>query len=116
MARADERRWHYRIRFPERAVPHLVIGREPRRVLDVSEGGLRYLLADAETAPEVDAEFAATLRLHEGREVAVRAVVARVEGRKVSCRLHPPGIPLNVMFAEQRWLLRRYPLLFRAAS
>ena len=46
----------------------------------------------------------------------MHAIVERVHGRTVSCRLASPGISLNVMFAEQRWLLRRYPLLFRAAG
>lgn len=116
MARTDERRWHYRIRYPDRVVPQLVVGAAggtPCRVVDISEGGLRFLLGAGEKPPEADAEFGATLRLHEGREVALRCTVLRVDGRTVSCRLAPPGVPLNVMFAEQRWLLRRYPLLFR---
>ena len=116
MARDDERRWHYRIQYPERAVLAFETAGATLRVLDISESGLRYELGEGERAPDLDAEFEGRLKLHEGRKVELRVVVARVQGRSVSCRLFPPGIPLNVMFAEQRWLLRRYPLLFRAAS
>ncbi len=89
MARTDERRWHYRIRYPDRAVPHLVIGAAagtPCRVVDISEGGLRFLLAPGAPAPAADGEFGATLRLHEGREVALRCTVLRVDGRTESIR------------------------------
>ena len=116
MPRTDERRWHYRIHYPERAMLGFEMAGATLRVEDISETGMRYQLAEGEQAPEVDAEFAGVLKLHEGRATELHVVVARVQGRSVSCRLFPPGIPLNVMFAEQRWLLRRYPLLFRAAS
>ncbi len=116
MARRDEQRWHYRITYPERAVPTFTTGGTALRVLDLSEAGMRYALADDDDAPNVDDECSGMLKLHEGRTVELRAVVARVQGRTVSCRILPPGIPLSVTFAEQRWLLRRYPLLFRAAS
>jgi hypothetical protein len=115
VAHADDRR-SYRLHFPERAVPAFETAGASRIVLDMSESGLRYQLGDADTVPELEAEFEGLLKLHEGRRVELRVTVARVSGREVSCRLSPPGLPLNVMFAEQRWLLRRYPLLFRAAS
>lgn len=116
MPRTDERRWHYRILYPERAVLSFETSAGALRVLDISETGMRYQLAAGEAAPEPDSEFSGVLKLHEGRAVDLRVVVARVDGRNVSCRLFPPGVPLNVMFAEQRFVLRRYPLLFRAAS
>lgn len=116
MARSDERRRHYRIQYPDRAVLTFETTAGSLRVIDISEVGMRYALAAGEAAPEPDTEFSGVLKLHEGRAVDLRVVVARVDGRNVSCRLLPPGVPLNVMFAEQRFVLRRYPLLFRAAS
>jgi hypothetical protein len=116
VASPEERRWHYRIPYPEREVLAFDTGAVTLRVLDISEAGLRYLVPEGERPPEPDTELAGLLRLHEQRRVELRAIVSRVDGRKVSCRIFPPGIPLNVMFAEQRWLLRRYPLLFRAAG
>lgn len=116
MARADERRSAYRLRYPDRAMPAFEAEHAVLRVLDVSERGLRYECPAGEAAPETGQVIAGVLRMHQARTVDVQAVVERVHGRTVSCRLASPGISLNVMFAEQRWLLRRYPLLFRAAG
>ena len=116
MTAPDERRWHYRVEYPERAMPVVDTRDGPARMLDVSEAGLRYELPIGAPPPEADEEFTAVLRFHDARKVEVRVVITRVSGRRVSARIAAPGIPLNVMFAEQRWLMRHYPLRFRAAG
>ncbi len=116
MSRYAERRTHYRVHYPERATASLAMASGAVRVFDISETGLRFALADDAPVPEAGMELDGVLTLHEGRAVEIRVAVTRVHARSVSCRLFPPGIPLSVMFAEQRWLLRRYPLLLRATG
>ena len=116
MRTTEERRWHYRVVYPERATPFFDFRVGSAPVLDLSELGLRFDVPDGAVVPALHTELEGVLRLHEARKVTVKVIVARTNGRQVSCRIFPSGIPLNVIFAEQRWLRQRYPLRFRAAS
>lgn len=116
MRTTEERRWHYRVEYPERATPVFDFHLGSAPVLDLSELGLRFDVPAGASVPHMDTEIEGVLRLHEARKVTVKVIVARTCGRQVSCRVVPAGIPLTVIFAEQRWLRSRYPLRFRATS
>ena len=109
-AAAADRREHFRIVYPKFVQPRFVIDgvSVPMRVYDCSETGVRY-----ERPPnvplEVGDEVTGTLRFHPRRQVELLGVVVRAGSADVALRLIPPGIPISVMFAEQRHLMRMYP-------
>ncbi len=109
-AAASDRREHFRIIYPKFVQPRFVIDgvAEPMRLYDCSETGLRYQRPAGIPLEEGD-EVTGTVRFHPRRQVEVLGVVVRAGSADVALRLIPPGIPIAVMFAEQRHLMRMYP-------
>ncbi|MBI3791255.1 MAG: PilZ domain-containing protein [Gemmatimonadetes bacterium] len=108
--RGAERRAHYRIVYPPMVQPRLeLVGvRDAARVLDVSESGLRFQPGDG-TFPAMGEIVTGRLRFHQRRQVDIAGEVVRIGARDVGVDLVSPGIPLAVIFSEQRHLMRLYP-------
>lgn len=103
-------RRHYRLRFPLRERPRLLLDAGEREVVDCSEGGLRYRAARGE-APAPGTPLSGRVRFRRGREVEIVGEVVRVMRGEVAVRFTAAGIPMAVMFDEQRFLRARYPML-----
>ena len=105
----ENKRNAYRVVYP--AVDRLafVVENVKAPVLDCSENGLRVEVPEGHACPRMGDRVSGRLRLRDGREIAVQGDVVRVREREVGMRLVRPGIPLAVIFAEQRYLLARYP-------
>ncbi len=81
-------------------------------VHDCSERGLRVQVA-AKVELEGGSRIEGSLRmLHSREEYPVEGVVIRRDGLLLAVELDAPGIPLRAMFAEQRFLSRRFPLRY----
>lgn len=102
-------RSYYRIRYPRRERPWLVIGGSNFEVLDCSETGLRYqYLGDA--PPEPGAVVTGTLRIpREEEELPIEGTVVWVRDREVALHLPETRIPLGMILREQRYLRAHYP-------
>ncbi len=106
----------FRIQYPERVRPELVLREGTRPVVDVSEHGLRYQSA-GEALPEIGTEVEGLVRFRQrADDVHVRGVVIRCQGGQVAIRLEVPGLPRATLFAEQRFLWTRYPHIFRRSD
>lgn len=99
----------YRIQYPERVRPSLILRDGTVPVIDCSEDGLRYLPAGG-ALPEIGTAVEGRVRFQSGHaEVAVKGTVIRCQAGEVAVHLAAPGLPRAVLFAEQRFLGSRYP-------
>jgi hypothetical protein len=96
----------YPVTYPASLVPYLVVEGEDgtRRVLDVSEEGIRYR-ATADDPPPLGTAVAAELRAHNAPPVAVHGHVVRSAPNEVAIKLESPGLPFSLLFREQRAVL-----------
>ncbi len=95
-------REHYRIMYPTSARPLFVSGILERDVIDVSEQGMRFRLADGEGC-EQGTPVEGVVRFRRGDEVKVSGTAVRVDGREVAVHLSV-GVPLRIIIDEQRYL------------
>lgn len=102
----------YRIPYPPTARPSLTFGGHVVEVHDCSERGIRIQVS-ASVELESGSRISGELRMLHARETyEVEGVVLRRDGQMVAVELDAPGIPLRAMFAEQRYLSRRFPLRY----
>jgi hypothetical protein len=101
------RREFYRVEYPIRLRPTIVLAGRTHRVLDLSETGLRYLLGGAEP-PHEGVEVEGEVCFDDGERCTIRGVRLRLEGETCALQL-VVGMPLARVIAEQR-LLRRTSL------
>ena len=109
MMTTDNKRNAYRVVYPKIERPSFIVNGASAPVLDCSESGLRVEVPAGHRCPRMGDTVSGHLRLRDGREVAVEGEVVRLRDHEVGLRLARPGIPLAVIFAEQRFLLSRYP-------
>ncbi len=103
-------RAYYRIEYPIFERPWFDIGGRIHDVVDCSEAGLRYRLAGAAGGPpKIGDTISGQLRFRRGEQVEVAGRVVRVQDGQIALNLDPPGIPLKIIFDEQRFILKKYP-------
>ena len=99
----------YRIVFPMRERPILVLEGREHYVIDCSEHGLRFV---RQSWPELERGMMVqgTLRFHRGEEVEVEGEVVRVQDEQVALHLSVRPIPMGRIIEEQRYLRMLYPM------
>jgi hypothetical protein len=100
-------RAYYRIEYPSRERPSLEMNDQVYEVIDACETGIRYQLHG--TRPVKDDTIRGIVRFRRNDPVPVEGIVVRVTEGYAAVQLRPPGIPLKVIFDEQRFLLKHYP-------
>ncbi|MBL8959671.1 MAG: PilZ domain-containing protein [Gemmatimonadetes bacterium] len=104
----------YRIPYPPQARPRFYLDGAELEVVDCSESGLRFVAPNGKPLPEPDARLAGQVRLLSKPErLSVEGQVLRCYGNEVAMLLDKPGIPLQAIFGEQRYLARRFPARYR---
>ena len=105
----SNRRAFYRVDYPLAARPTLVTTDGDLEVVDCSESGLRYALAETDTPPEIGSALGGVIRFCVGEEVAVEAVVVRLQGPSVAVQFSAETqVPFGTILREQRHLRRHY--------
>jgi hypothetical protein len=110
-------RAYYRVVYPERERPTFIIaGRrlsDAMPVIDCSERGIRYEIPlerlQPDQLPAVDDKIRGRVRFRDGTEIEIEGTVVRVAPPAIALKLQAPGVPLSVIFAEQRYLRTHYP-------
>jgi hypothetical protein len=109
MSRYPFQRAYFRIRFPMRERPRLVVDGRELEVVDCSENGLRYR-AEPGAVPAWGSEIQGELRFRRGATVEIEGTVVRRQAGEVALRLAETRIPLKIIFDEQRYLRAHYPM------
>ena len=103
----ESARDHYRVTYPVRERPVLVLQDCEWPVCDLSETGIRYEVASGEL-PEIGDEIYGEVRFRRGDRGLIAGEVLRIDGRRVALRLEPPGISFRVLLDEQQFLRTKY--------
>ena len=107
---ATQSREYFRIGYPLAERPQFIVGDAVHQVMDCCEAGFRYYSAGFEM-PEVGTMVEGRIRFRRGQKVNVRGrVVWRNQGQ-VAVALTDARIPLSIIYDEQRYLRKRYPVL-----
>lgn len=99
----------YRIVFPTRERPVLILEGREHRVVDCSEHGLRFV-RQSWPQLELGTNVHGVLRFHRGDEVEVEGVVVRLQDEHAALHLNVRPIPMGRIFEEQRYLRMLYPM------
>ncbi len=107
----------YRIPYPPRARPRFYLGGRELEVVDCSEKGVRYVAPAGQPLPEAGDRITGEIRLLSRTErLALDGTVLRCFGNEVAVELDHPGIPLQAIFGEQRYLARRFPARYSGGA
>ncbi|MGQ0647938.1 MAG: PilZ domain-containing protein [Gemmatimonadaceae bacterium] len=103
----------YRLPYPPTARAKFSVDGKELALVDCSERGLRYL-GDVKDPPEIGTRIAGTVKLLSGGPaIHVEGSVVRIQSGEVAVELDAPGIGVQALFSEQRYLARRFPARFR---
>jgi hypothetical protein len=99
----------YRIPYPPTARGTFTVNGEELPLVDCSERGLRYA-ARADQLPDVGTLVSGKVTLLSSRQaIAISGTVVRCWAGEVAIELAAPGIPVQAIFAEQRYMAKRFP-------
>ena len=106
----------YRIPYPPTARGKVVVDKHEFVLVDCSERGIRYV-SEPGTLPELGTRMAGEVTLLSSRQpYLIEGTVVRCEGTEVAVALDAPGLPAQAIFAEQRYLARRFPARYSPAT
>jgi hypothetical protein len=100
----ENRRQHFRIRYPADSRPRFVYGTTISEVVECSEGGIRVLPA-GERPPE-GASITGKLSLCHGEQLVIAGTVVWSDGKSLAIHLHVTPIPFLAILREQLYLRR----------
>ena len=105
-----QKRQYFRLRYPKRARPVVRVKDRKFSVAEVSEKGLRVVMANTSTLYR-GMSMKGVLLLHGDKLIEIDGAVLRFEGDEVILKLKQ-GPSFKQMFSEQIRLRRKYPFLF----
>lgn len=102
----EERREHFRVKYPSDCRPTLKLKGKEYGVIDISERGIRFEAGD--TGPFKKGELVdITIKFIDGEVLELCGKIARLEPEPVALRLLN-AIPLKKIRAEELYLIREY--------
>lgn len=107
----EQRRAHFRLRYPEKDRPRFARGADAFLVTELSEGGMRLHLAEPKGQWTGPASIDGHLRLASGARLEVSGEFLREADGEVVFQLQR-GVDLHDMLEEQKFLVRKYPAMF----
>ncbi|MFT5433342.1 MAG: hypothetical protein ACI9OJ_004048 [Myxococcota bacterium] len=109
MSTQTQSRAHFRVGYPLAERPQLIVGDAVHQVMDCCEAGFRYYSAGFEM-PEIGAWLEGRIRFRRGATVSVRGRVVWAEKGQIAVSLTDARIPLSIIYDEQRYLRKNYPV------
>lgn len=100
----DDRRQHYRIRYPETEQPRFVFGTYICQVLECSERGIR--VRPSGESPEIGSQLTGRISMCHGAQLNVAGTVVWSEGGLIAIHLDSRPIPFLAVIREQIHLRR----------
>ena len=108
---AESTRAYFRVGYPLAERPRLILGDAIHQVLDCSEGGFRFHSAGF-PALEVGSTIEGRIRFRRGAQVTVQGRVVWTQKGQVAVILTESRIPLSIIYDEQRYLRKHYPMWY----
>ena len=109
-------RSEYRIPYPPSARGTFTLGTREVGLVDCSERGIRYFAEDT-GIPEAGARVVGMVRLLSGKQAfPVQGTVVRTVDEEVAVCLDAPGLPMQAIFAEQRYLAQHFPARYGTSA
>ncbi|MDC5707240.1 PilZ domain-containing protein [Vibrio europaeus] len=105
-----QKRQFYRLRYPKRARPFVRFGDDLFQVAEVSEGGIRMVVANSNTMYK-GLEIKGMLNLNDESRVEIEGAVLRFDRDEVIVQLRK-GPTFKIMVDEQRKIRSKYPVFF----
>ncbi len=107
----ENKREHYRIRYPLACRPILKIGYAKYEVMDISEKGVKFNFSAYRMAPP-GTQINAYITFHDGRSLKIEGELIRVNRNFATAILKlKESIPWKRILNEQRFLKEKYPEL-----
>ena len=103
----ENKREHFRIRYPIACRPGLRLLNCVFEVIDVSEHGIRFS-GNKINQLQTEMEVSATITFSDGSSLKVHGRILRVD-KKVVVMYIPESIPFVKIAAEQRFIKMNYP-------
>jgi len=101
----EQRRNHYRIKYPLIERPFLTVDKNTYQVLDISEGGVKFFSPVKNF--KVGEYITGSIKFHDGEIVTVEGHILRLQSRRIIILLDRK-IPLQRILKEQRHLIKKY--------
>jgi hypothetical protein len=105
-------RQYYRLDFPLKERPELLVGSDSMPVVEVSERGLRFEPAPSH-ASAIGDRLQGVVRFRRAGEVDITGTISRAQGSSLVLILEGRGVPYAAILEEQRYLMRHYPARFQ---
>lgn len=102
-------RAYFRVAYPLAERPQLILGDAVHQVMDCCEAGFRYYSAGFEMPP-IGKLIEGRIRFRRGQAVNVRGRVVWANHGQVAVALTDARIPLAIIYDEQRYLRKHYPV------
>lgn len=102
-------RAYYRLRYPDAERPRLQFDNSEYEVVELSELGGRIHLGGRELRSGT--AISGWVRFRDGESAPIEGQVIRTEGKEAVLQL-TEGVSFSRMLAEQRRLIRLYPMMF----
>ncbi|MDV2478772.1 MAG: DnaJ domain-containing protein [bacterium] len=96
-----QRREHFRVEYPSRYRPKLIIAESEYDILDLSESGVRFSCSNGKV---LEHKIHATITFHDGEALKIEGEVFRSGDNEMALRL-VKRVPLRRIVKEQRHLM-----------
>jgi hypothetical protein len=103
----DNRRDHYRIRYPLKCRPVLRFAGMNFEIIDISESGIKFHCKNAEDF-RAGQELQGTVMFNDGKSMALKGNILRIY-KKTAIVWLSVYIPFSHIVREQRFLKTHYP-------
>lgn len=97
----------YRVRYPDAVAPRFIEGALTHRVVDIGEGGFRYVPADG-AAPMLGSVVTGVIAFHQAEPLELEGIVVRVQADGVAVHCAKGAIRLAVVLREHGLIRQRY--------
>lgn len=98
----------YRLQYPPAGAPTFMDAGVARRVVDIGEGGFRFVHDHIEQITSGQT-VRGVIEFPEGDSLSVEGTVVRLQNGEVAVRCAERVIPLSIVLSEQMRLRRRFP-------
>jgi hypothetical protein len=104
----DHDRQFYRLPYPPQVAPQFLAEGVEHRVVDLGEGGFRYVVSSG-PVPLEGQPVKGTIRFAEEDPLDVEGFVVRYSNGEIAVHCKTRPIPLAIVLREQRRLRRQFP-------